>query len=95
MAVPDAQGRVARSMTACGVAVEKTAFFSDSDPDFAPGRMADVVPHGSAHRFESMPNGDRLSRVVDEELFSLEANGPRDGGSGVSFETLPDLGRSR
>ena len=36
-----------------------------------------VVPNGSPQRFGSRPKGDRLSRVLDEERFSLEADGPR------------------
>ena len=39
--------------------------------------VCDVVPNGSPHRFESRPKGDRHSRVLDEERFSLEADGPR------------------
>ena len=36
--------------------------------------VCDVVPNGSAHRFGSRPKGERLSRVLDEELFSLDAD---------------------
>ena len=36
--------------------------------------VCDVVPNGRAHRFGSRPKGDRLSRVLDEKPFSLEAD---------------------
>ena len=39
--------------------------------------VCDVVPNGSAHRFGSVTKGDRLSRGLDEEFFSLEADGSR------------------
>ena len=39
--------------------------------------VCDVVPNGSAHSFGSRPKGDRLSRVLDEKPFSLEADRSR------------------
>ena len=47
------------------------------------------------------PNGDRFSRVLDEELSSLKADrsrgvlGPGTPGHDGTQETLPNLGRSR
>ena len=39
--------------------------------------VSDAVANFGAHRFGSRLEGDRLFRVFDEELFSLEADGPR------------------
>ena len=39
--------------------------------------VCDVVPNGRVHPFGSMPKGDRLSRVHDEECFSHEDDGSR------------------